>query len=157
MGLTVHPSVARAYQLIDRIDREQVEREAAPDPTDAWPATQPDVRDRAAFQGWLERQPQTDVVLERGAPELVYRTMITPPRQEPQTMDHDTSAAWNAWAQGLVDRAIADEHETVIGAVGEALAMIRYELRTEFRDEIAKLRAEIDGKVTSLPTKRDAA
>jgi hypothetical protein len=147
----------RARASVARIEAQ--EREWSRDRFAEWCEQMPDA-DAHTVMAWVNQMPEVPDMVERSVPdgELVYKVHENPPcRLQEQAMDDDTSAAWNAWAQGLITSEIEQHRQFMTAVIGEALSTIRHELRTEFRDEIAKLRAELGGKVTPLPKQRDAA
>jgi hypothetical protein len=76
---------------------------------------------------------------------------------------------WNKWCDARIAAALAEHDRVTMEATGQALGMVRKQLRDEFAERLGQLRAEIsiakaheDGQVVDLPSplvrkRRDAA
>ena len=101
--------------------------------------------------------------------ELVYKILErpTPQQQSATMMDAATEARWNEWAQAHVQRALAAQplfSKAQVAAIGQAISMLRKEMRDEFAAEIASLRADMmvqagiaRGEIAQIKGKADAA
>jgi hypothetical protein len=136
----MHPSIARARQLLDR-DVEQREGIDVPNeninPMEEWAASMPDVGDRQRFAEWLARQPQMADPVDNCRNEKSVTTVsaFAPTdyqRAYARQVEQDQRVAEQ------IERAIEAEHRVMIEAVAEFVSTYVAPLRAE----INKLRGE---------------
>jgi hypothetical protein len=134
------------------------------DSVDQWAAEMPD--DPAEIVRWAAAMPRSLLAVEQrstSADALVHKQQVTSPMTDYQrhlARQHEQDQR----VAGQVADAIEAYHRGMIEAHGEVISHERAAMREhvaseiqKLRDEIATLRAELDGKVKMLPTKRDIA
>lgn len=142
----MHPAVKRAREMLERLDG--VEGQYA---------------NERAWRGEDVEMWQTPTKPQQ--PEIIYKTFAQPaPQQQSAAMDTETQRKWERWCDDRIERALAAYSEQLLDGVGEAISLLRAELRKEFQTELAALRADqtIDraitrGEVSSLRAEVPAA
>jgi hypothetical protein len=144
--IAMHPSTKRAYEILDRLaDFEVTPRDpAAVDALESWDA----LRARSA----PTKQHHS------GSSELIYKTHNPhqPVQQRAATMDEQTQARWDNWCKSHITRALeefAESGDEIFSLVAQDIAALRAEMQgqiDQLRSELALLRGQIDGSVTTM-------
>jgi hypothetical protein len=169
----MHPSIARARQLLDRnrdaeakAGGDDVSRPVS-DAMSEWCDEMPDVGDRQRFAEWLDRQPAmadpvivkggvTETPPNRAAPafeptdfQRAYARQVEQDQRVAEQIAAEIERAWHAWiCEGIAEVFSHDRHMMRQHVAGEV---------EKLREEIAALKAIVHGDVKALPAKREVA
>jgi hypothetical protein len=105
----------------------------------------------ADFELWMWRREQQQLKQRSSSRDLVvYSQPIE--RQQPMTVQQPKDwSEWDHWCETKIKHALAERlatySEDVLDGVGEALSLLRAELKKEFEEQLGALRADTNVQV----------